>query len=72
MEVYKKGSRGEKVKQIQKALGVTADGVFGDKTTQAVKKFQKEHRLYADGIVGTKTLNALDMIMDSLLKLEQN
>ena len=48
MEVYKKGSRGEKVKQIQKVLGVTADGVFGDKTTQAVKKFQKEHGLYAD------------------------
>lgn len=65
MEVYKKGSRGEKVKQIQKVLGVTADGVFGDKTTQAVKKFQKEHGLYADGIVGTKTLNALDMIMDT-------
>lgn len=65
METYKKGSTGEKVKQIQKALGLTADGVFGLMTELAVKKFQKEHGLFADGVVGQKTLNALSLNFDS-------
>jgi len=59
MEVYKKGSKGDKVEQIQKALGVPADGIFGTGTENAVKKFQKEHGLTPDGIVGSKTLNAI-------------
>lgn len=65
MEVYKKGSRGDQVKQIQKALGITADGIFGSGTETAVKKFQKEHGLTADGIVGKKTLDALMSNLDT-------
>ena len=38
--VYKKGSRGDKVKQIQIALGLKADGIFGENTESAVIIFQ--------------------------------
>ena len=37
---YKKGSRGEIVRQIQKALHLYEDGIFGINTEEAVKKFQ--------------------------------
>ena len=42
MAVYKQGSRGEDVKKIQRALGLTADGIFGPGTDKAVKDFQKK------------------------------
>lgn len=56
---YKKGDKGDMVKTIQKALGVTIDGDFGVKTETAVKLFQKAHNLTVDGIVGSITLKAL-------------
>lgn len=65
MTTYKRGSIGEQVKQIQKALGVKVDGVFGKTTEDAVKKFQKENDLFTDGIVGKKTLEKLMMKLDS-------
>ncbi len=40
---------------IQKAIGVTADGLFGKATEEAVKAYQKKHGLTADGIVGLNT-----------------
>lgn len=40
---------------IQKAVGVTADGLFGKNTESAVKEFQKKNGLTADGIVGVMT-----------------
>jgi hypothetical protein len=67
--VIKKGSRGYEVKQIQLALGLKADGVFGIKTENAVIKFQKENGLYPDGIVGKKTLHALDINFDTDLSI---
>lgn len=67
--VFKKGSRGDKVKQIQIALGIDADGVFGEQTKNAVKKFQKENGLYCDGVVGNKTLNALNIKFDTDLSI---
>ena len=67
--VFKKGSRGDEVKQIQLALGLKADGIFGTQTENAVKKFQKENGLYADGIVGKKTLNALNINFDTDLSI---
>ena len=67
--VFKKGSRGDEVKQIQSALGLKADGVFGIKTENAVKKFQKENGLYPDGVVGKKTLNALNINFDTDLSI---
>ena len=47
------------VKEIQKRIVVTADGVFGPKTEAAVKTYQKKHGLVADGIVGPKTWDIL-------------
>ena len=41
--ILKKGSKGDKVRQLQLALGITADGIFGSATESEVKKFQKEH-----------------------------
>lgn len=65
MEIYKRGSIGEKVKQIQKALGLVADGIFGSGTEKAVKEFQKKNGLVVDGIVGQKTLNLLMSNLDT-------
>lgn len=59
MNVLKKGSKGEEVKTLQKALKITADGDFGTKTEAALKAFQKSKGLTADGIVGKKTWEAL-------------
>ena len=58
-ELYKRGSRGEMVKQIQKALHLYPDGIFGSVTEEAVKAFQKKKGIVADGIVGPKTLALL-------------
>ena len=69
--VYKKGSRGDVVKQIQHALGLKADGIFGEITKNAVIKFQKENGLNPDGIVGKKTLNALNINFDTDLSIIQ-
>jgi len=59
MELYKRGSRGEVVKQIQKALHLYPDGIFGILTEEAVKEFQTKNHLKADGIVGPATLAKL-------------
>lgn len=40
------------VKEVQKAVGVTQDGIWGPKTEAAVKDFQKAHGLKVDGIWG--------------------
>ena len=50
-----KGSRGELVKQLQKALNLIPDGIYGNLTVEAVKAFQKANGLKQDGIVGEKT-----------------
>ena len=47
------------VKELQKKLRVSADGIFGNNTKNAVKKFQKSNRLTADGIVGKNTAHKL-------------
>lgn len=59
--VLKKGDKGENVKALQKALGLTADGIFGTNTETAVKKYQKSKGLTVDGIVGSATLKALGL-----------
>ena len=59
MKTLKKGSKGDEVVTLQKALGITADGDFGPKTEAAVKEYQRTHNLVADGIVGAKTWAAL-------------
>lgn len=64
MELYKRGSRGEMVRQIQKALAgagfkVIVDGFYGGITEEAVRAFQIQKGLKADGIVGPATLAKL-------------
>jgi len=59
MELYKRGSRGEMVRQIQKALNLYPDGIYGVITEEAVKSFQMRNGLKPDGIVGPATLAKL-------------
>jgi hypothetical protein len=59
--VLERGDRGEAVRQVQRALGVSADGVFGPQTELAVKRFQKREGLTVDGIVGPATRDALGL-----------
>jgi len=63
--LLKKGSRGEEVKQLQTALGIGSDGVFGSGTETAVKKFQKDNGLAIDGLVGPGTWEAIGIDTDS-------
>ena len=78
--VLKKGSKGEDVKELQRALktlgynvGVT-DGIFGTATDIQVEKFQVSVELHPDGIVGKGTLKqineALEKAGQSDLKFE--
>ena len=53
------GSQGELVAHVQKALEVTADGVFGPQTDAAVRSYQASAGLEVDGIVGLATWGAL-------------
>jgi hypothetical protein len=55
----KMGSSGEDVEDLQRALGLEADGDFGPATKQAVIAFQRKHRLKADGVVVADTWRAL-------------
>ena len=57
--VYKIGSTGPVVKQIQTALGLIPDGSFGPLTKEALVTWQREHNLTADGIAGPSTLARL-------------
>jgi hypothetical protein len=59
--VVKRGDRGDAVRKIQSALGLTADGVFGPLTEGAVKRFQRRKGLVVDGIVGPQTRAALGL-----------
>jgi len=56
MKLYKRGSTGQMVREIQKALHLMPDGIFGSMTEAAVKDFQRSVHLIADGIVGPATL----------------
>jgi peptidoglycan hydrolase-like protein with peptidoglycan-binding domain len=49
-------------KQIQKALGIKADGVFGPKTKRAVKTYQRRNGLKVTGRADTATLRSLGLI----------
>ena len=65
--LYKKGSSGPTVTQIQTRLkswgyySGAVDGVYGSATEKAVKYFQSKNGLAADGQAGDKTLAALGL-----------
>ena len=58
-QVLRKGSNGDLVKKLQAALGIGADGDFGQGTENALKKWQDRNGLTADGVAGPKTLAKL-------------
>ena len=62
--LLKKGSKGPDVKDLQEALGLAADGIFGSGTEAAVKEFQKENDLTVDGLVGRGTWEILGLDTD--------
>jgi hypothetical protein len=57
--VLKLGSRGQEVRELQRALGIDADGIFGPASEAAVRQFQQENGLLVDGIAGRQTLAAI-------------
>ena len=57
--ILRRGSTGQDVRELQKKLGVEADGVFGAITERAVIDYQRSVGLKADGIVGLATWTAL-------------
>jgi peptidoglycan DL-endopeptidase CwlO len=59
VDLLRLGSRGAAVVRVQKALGVSADGIFGPKTRAAVRAFQRSRGLLVDGVVGPRTRTAL-------------
>ena len=52
---------GSSVSAIQRALGITADGVYGPHTRSAVRSFQRREGLAVDGVAGPATLAALGL-----------
>jgi putative chitinase len=57
--MYKIGSTGDVVKQIQQKLGITSDGNFGPGTEKSVKEWQTKNGLTPDGVVGPSTLEKM-------------
>jgi murein L,D-transpeptidase YcbB/YkuD len=58
--------QGDKVKEIQRALGFVGknvDGFYGPKTYNAVKDFQRNQSLVADGEVGQQTATKLGIMI---------
>lgn len=53
--IVRQGARGEIVKQIQRKVGTSVDGIFGPMTRAGVVRYQKRNGLVADGIVGPRT-----------------
>jgi peptidoglycan hydrolase-like protein with peptidoglycan-binding domain len=49
-------------KQVQKALGIKADGVLGPKTKRALKTYQRRNGLKVTGKADTATLRSLGLI----------
>ena len=57
--LLKKGKVGSDVKELQKAVGTKADGIFGKNTHKKVIAFQASKGLTRDGKVGKNTAHAL-------------
>lgn len=53
------GEKSDRVKIIQKYLGLKEDGIFGGLTKKAVEKFQTENKLKIDGKVGEQTYSKM-------------
>ena len=51
--------RGSDVAEVQRILGIGADGHFGSVTLHAIEDFQSAHQLHPDGVVTSNTWKAL-------------
>jgi peptidoglycan hydrolase-like protein with peptidoglycan-binding domain len=61
-------SRGAGVAALQRALGVSADGVFGPQTEHALRQYQRNHGLTVDGIAGPQTRGSMGLGAGPVLK----
>jgi putative chitinase len=59
LETVQIGSRGNLVRDIQIALGIAADGVFGSVTDAAVKSWQRINRYTANGVLNETQIRKL-------------
>jgi Meckel syndrome type 1 protein len=57
--IVKRGDTGRLVKEVQRALGLKADGVYGIRTARAVDDFQARAGLHRSGRVDRSTWRAL-------------
>ena len=62
--LLRRGTRGETVKKLQKALNTGADGIFGGGTEKMVMEFQRKNGLEVDGMAGPATLAKLDLFVE--------
>lgn len=63
--VLKVGSKGDLVAQLQRKLGINADGDFGNGTAAALKAWQKANGLVEDGIAGDATLAKMGIVVEA-------
>jgi peptidoglycan hydrolase-like protein with peptidoglycan-binding domain len=56
----RQGSRGVAVVAAQRALRVSADGVFGPRTTAAVKAVQRRAKMAQTGVISGRTWVAIE------------
>jgi len=57
--IVRRGSTGDYVRIVQRAVASPADGIFGLVTEAAVGSYQAKRKLVADGIVGPATWTAI-------------
>lgn len=67
--IWRIGSSGEKVRDIQRLVGVNADGIFGPQTEAAVRQWQSNLRIPADGVWGPLTEEATKNLFAFLANL---
>jgi len=60
--------RGSGVAEMQRKLGLSADGVFGPATERALRRWQRKRGLTADGMAGPMTRRALGIGPGAVLK----
>jgi penicillin-insensitive murein DD-endopeptidase len=56
----RRGDTGTAVQDLQRKLGIRADGNFGPDTLHAVREFQAHHNLRVDGIFGPASWAVMD------------
>jgi peptidoglycan L-alanyl-D-glutamate endopeptidase CwlK len=57
--IARRGDQGEHVRVAQRRLGITPDGIFGERTEAAVRRYQTASGLDVDGVIGPKTWSRL-------------